>query len=100
MSKIMSKKNRKGDKCQKCGKPAEYDSPAILCGECWAKWWVAGMGAKNKKESAEIMRETMAIVEEARRADGFAVPGAITCGKKSTRSGTRRGSSRGSRARR
>ena len=58
-------------KCSKCDKSAEYDAPAMLCGEHWAEWWAYGQAAEGEiqptpEESAKLYKDAMKIVQKAR----------------------------------
>ncbi len=53
------------DKCRKCkeGK-IEFDSPDLLCKECWADWWVDGLDPETEEEREQLKKETLDNMDE------------------------------------
>lgn len=56
--------------CIKCDKEAEYDSPAMLCGEHWAEWW-AFIGEPTEmtpEEQKLVYEDALKTVNQSRKA--------------------------------
>lgn len=52
------------NKCRKCDKPSEYDSPDLLCEDHWVEWWVDGMEPKNAAEREQLTKECREAIRD------------------------------------
>ena len=57
--------------CRKCKKrKAEFDSPDLLCRECWADWWVDGLEPESESQRIQLKKETLENMEKDDPVDG------------------------------
>lgn len=48
--------------CHKCNsRPIEYDSPDLLCRQCWAEWWVESISDEPNRE--EYLKEVLENIQ-------------------------------------